>query len=185
MEKRAERGGKKGPSAEVKSEMKADLQQEATLGVEPLGADADLLGEADRPLPGTAAAETEPSTSGQPEPEHTEAPAESQVRKHKSVQQSGLDTQPANVGKGMKERKKEFLKKRKLKKKGGRQAEEEELEAQLAQDPHKPRFGEQAMAPIKVSELTWPVFPNTCIPKYPSRLLSLDVLICRESSLFL
>ncbi|KAK9908843.1 hypothetical protein WJX75_003642 [Coccomyxa subellipsoidea] len=29
--------------------------------------------------------------------------------------------------------------------------EEEVLEAQLAEDPHKPKFGEQAMAPIKVN----------------------------------
>ena len=58
----------------------------------------------------------------------------------------------------LKQRKKEYLQRRKLKKSGrtlgadGAAAEaEEDLEARLLQDAHKPRFGEQALAPLKVS----------------------------------
>ena len=57
----------------------------------------------------------------------------------------------------LKQRKKEYLKRRKLKRSGriwsrdGSAAEvEEDLEARLLQDVHKPRFGEQALAPLKV-----------------------------------
>lgn len=54
--------------------------------------------------------------------------------------------------KGLKERKKDFLKNRKLKKRRQHlhDEEHEDLEAKLLVDPHKPKFGEQAMAPIKV-----------------------------------
>lgn len=57
--------------------------------------------------------------------------------------------------KALKPRKKEFLKRRKLKKKGLLhlldEEPEEDLEIELMQDRHKPRFGEQAMAPLKAS----------------------------------
>lgn len=67
---------------------------------------------------------------------------------------------------GMKQRKKDFLKRRKLKKRGaaGDAAEGEDLEAQLLHDAHKPKFGEQAMAPLKV--LCWrhkSLQPKSCI----------------------
>lgn len=59
----------------------------------------------------------------------------------------------ADPAKGrMKARKKEFLKRRKLKW-NGRAAEgdeEEDLETRLMRDEHKPKFGEQAQAPLKV-----------------------------------
>lgn len=57
--------------------------------------------------------------------------------------------------KALKPRKKDFLKRRKLKKKGLLhlldEEPEEDLEAELMQDRHKPKFGEQAMAPLKAS----------------------------------
>ena len=63
--------------------------------------------------------------------------------------------------KALKPRKKDFLKRRKLKKKGLLhlldKEPEEDLEAELMQDRHKPKFGEQAMAPLKAS----------CPPKVP------------------
>ena len=64
---------------------------------------------------------------------------------------------PAGIGseRGLKPRKKAFLKRRKLKKKGLLhlldEEPEEDLEAELLQDRHKPKFGEQAEAPLKVT----------------------------------
>ncbi len=78
-------------------------------------------------------------------------------RKHKKPQ---ADKQPQHAAlstgvKALKPRKKDFLKRRKLKKKGLlhllEEEPEEDLEAELMQDRHKPRFGEQAMAPLKAS----------------------------------
>ena len=72
-------------------------------------------------------------------------------RKHKSQV-----AHPAGIGseRGLKPRKKDFLKRRKLKKKGLLHLLDEEpgedLEAELLQDRHKPKFGEQAEAPLKV-----------------------------------
>ena len=107
--------------------------------------------------PSGAHVDAEPSTSDHPTDEHaaaefpqSEATAEGQKKKQSGLHSSLQERQPGYIKKGMKEKKKEFLKNRKLKKKGGKHGEEEELEAQLAQDPHKPKFGEQAMAPIKV-----------------------------------
>ena len=66
---------------------------------------------------------------------------------------------PAGIGseRGLKPRKKDFLKRRKLKKKGLLhlldEEPEEDLEAELLQDRHKPKFGEQAEAPLKVMHL--------------------------------
>lgn len=151
-ESRKRNGGKKDNLAQSTSQAKPKPMQEAAPAVEAPVADAELLEETDRPASDMAGAETGPSTSGQPEAEHAEAPAHGQDRKQIAAQQAILDRQQPTTGKGMKDRKKEFLKRRKLKKKGGRQTEEEVLEAQLAEDPHKPKFGEQAMAPIKVIE---------------------------------
>jgi hypothetical protein len=62
----------------------------------------------------------------------------------------------AAAGKSLKASKKEFLKRKKLKKRRhSHLPDEDDLEARLLQDPHKPKFGEQAMAPIKVGDL-WP-----------------------------
>ena len=78
-------------------------------------------------------------------------------RKHKK-QQEEKQPQHAALSAGvkvLKPRKKDFLKRRKLKKKGLLhlldEEPEEDLEAELMQDRHKPRFGEQAMAPLKAS----------------------------------
>ena len=54
---------------------------------------------------------------------------------------------------GLKQRKKDFLNRRKLRKRGvdvRPAAEGDRLEKQLQQDPHRPAFGEQALAPLKV-----------------------------------
>jgi hypothetical protein len=55
--------------------------------------------------------------------------------------------------KAMKAKKREFLKKRKLRKRGKGGGEDEgegALEASVMTDRHKPAFGEQAMQPLKV-----------------------------------
>ena len=57
---------------------------------------------------------------------------------------------------GLKQRKKDFLKQRKLKKRGRAVSEAEagdRLERRLLQDPQRPAFGEQALAPLKVRVL--------------------------------
>lgn len=59
----------------------------------------------------------------------------------------------------MKARKKEFLQKKKLKRKPGSkftskddsESEDSDLEERIMSDQHKPAFGEQAMQPLKVS----------------------------------
>ena len=57
----------------------------------------------------------------------------------------------------MKQRKKDFLKRRKLRRRGrpgaagGAEDGDDDLEARLLHDAHKPKFGEQAMAPLKVA----------------------------------
>ena len=54
---------------------------------------------------------------------------------------------------GLKQRKKDFLNRRKLKKRGGAVSEAaagDRLERRLLQDPQRPAFGEQALAPLKV-----------------------------------
>ena len=59
---------------------------------------------------------------------------------------------------GLKHRKKDFLKQRKLKKRGKAVSEAEagdRLERRLLQDPHRPAFGEQALAPLKVRCCAW------------------------------
>ena len=71
-------------------------------------------------------------------------------------QQQPIQAAASSPGtKGLKARKKDFLKRRKLKKKGLlhllEQEPEEDLEAELMQDRHKPKFGEQAEAPLKAS----------------------------------
>ncbi len=63
---------------------------------------------------------------------------------------------PTTGSKPLKARKKDFLKRRKLKKKGllhllDGEEPEEDLETELMQDRHKPKFGEQAEAPLKAS----------------------------------
>lgn len=65
----------------------------------------------------------------------------------------------------MKAKKKEFLKRRKLKKKGmvqdtadeGNDSMSEDLEDHIMTDRHKPAFGEQALQPLKVRT------KNTCL----------------------
>ncbi|KAK9838496.1 hypothetical protein WJX81_003194 [Elliptochloris bilobata] len=55
---------------------------------------------------------------------------------------------------GLKQRKKDFLNRRKLKKRGlsvSAAVEGDRLERRLLQDPHRPAFGEQALAPLKVN----------------------------------
>ena len=59
--------------------------------------------------------------------------------------------------KSLKPQKKEFLKHRKLKRKGklvaaSGKGEESDLEAQIMTDRNKPAFGEQALEPIKVRD---------------------------------
>ena len=57
---------------------------------------------------------------------------------------------------GLKQRKKDFLNRRKLKKRGRAVSEAEagdRLERRLLQDPQRPAFGEQALAPLKVRAL--------------------------------
>ena len=96
--------------------------------------------------------------------EGTEAPENAEtgtapVNERKQKQQKG-GQQPQHAAlsagvKALKPRKKDFLKRRKLKKKGLLhlldEEPEEDLEAELMQDRHKPKFGEQAMAPLKAS----------------------------------
>ncbi|CAK0783634.1 hypothetical protein CVIRNUC_006833 [Coccomyxa viridis] len=73
-------------------------------------------------------------------------------RKHESwvARPAGISSE-----RGLKPRKKDFLKRRKLKKKGLLhlldEEPEEDLEAELLQDRHKPKFGEQAEAPLKIN----------------------------------
>lgn len=80
----------------------------------------------------------------------------SQQRASQQQQQQPILAAASSPGtKGLKARKKDFLKRRKLKKKGLlhllEQEPEEDLEAELMQDRHKPKFGEQAKAPLKAS----------------------------------
>ena len=82
------------------------------------------------------------------------------VTEHRTQQQRGKQ-QPQQAAlttgiKPLKARKKDFLKRRKLKKKGllhllDGEEPEEDLETELMQDRHKPKFGEQAEAPLKAS----------------------------------
>ena len=95
---------------------------------------------------------------------------------------------PAGIGseRGLKPRKKDFLKRRKLKKKGLLhlldEEPEEDLEAELLQDRHKPKFGEQAEAPLKVTLLCDVIHKQT---NTDARLLFHTlVLHAKELSLF-
>lgn len=139
-----------GPESGQAQPDQAAVDVPGTAGELPQHADreASVLGHADVDQAG------EPSANGQEAAGDAAASATPLPAPAKRKRQEPTETVPARQeeqpkGK-MKERKKEFLKRRKLKKKGRAQAEEEELEAQLLQDPHKPNFGEQAMAPIKV-----------------------------------
>jgi hypothetical protein len=77
------------------------------------------------------------------------------LQQRTSQQQLVLAAASGARTKCLKARKKEFLKRRKLKKKGLlhllEQEPEEDLEAELMQDRHKPKFGEQAEAPLRAS----------------------------------
>ena len=102
---------------------------------------------------GLAAEATEASKNAEP----STAPVTE--RKH---EQKKEELQPKHAAgtagvKALKPRKKDFLKRRKLKKKGLLhlldKEPEEDLEAELMQDRHKPKFGEQAMAPLKARSI--------------------------------
>ena len=57
---------------------------------------------------------------------------------------------------GLKQRKKDYLNRRKLKKRGRAVSKAEagdRLERRLLQDPQRPAFGEQALAPLKVRDI--------------------------------
>ena len=81
----------------------------------------------------------------------------SQQRASQQQQQQPILAAASSPGtKGLKARKKDFLKRRKLKKKEGllhllEQEPEKDLEAELMQDRHRPKFGEQAEAPLKAN----------------------------------
>ena len=100
---------------------------------------------------------------------------------------NGRVAHPAGISseRGLKPRKKDFLKRRKLKKKGLLhlldEEPEEDLEAELLQDRHKPKFGEQADAPLKVMLLRdtqhtgrWLQIPR--VPLYTVVLHAKDLL---------
>ena len=64
---------------------------------------------------------------------------------------------------GLKQRKKDFLNQRRLKKRGRAVSEAEagdRLERRLLQDPQRPAFGEQALAPLKVRDSCLTVKPD-------------------------
>lgn len=116
----------------------------------------------------------------------SETTTEGQKKKqHNGLQQSVQERQQDYARKGLKEKKKEFLKNRKLKKKGARHGEEDDLEAQLAQDPHKPKFGEQAMAPIKVwnnwRNLDQCTIQSVVILSFPAQCSFPRALVCGRS----
>lgn len=73
--------------------------------------------------------------------------AEDQQPKQQAAAPPEADEGPFRK-KTMKAKKKEFLKKRKLRKKG--RPQEDELEERIMADDNRPVFGEQAMQPIKV-----------------------------------
>lgn len=134
-----------------------EAREEQSADACPSTHDAGPLGPSDTGPSGAAHIDEEASTSDHSTDERaaaempeSEATAGGQKKTQKGSEMSAQDRQQGYARKKLREKKKEFLKNRKLKKKGGRHGEEEELEAQLAQDPHKPKFGEQAMAPIKV-----------------------------------
>jgi hypothetical protein len=66
---------------------------------------------------------------------------------------SGDTAAPFAARRGLKQRKKDYLNRRKARKRGGAPAGDaaagDRLERALLQDPHRPAFGEQALAPIK------------------------------------
>ena len=69
----------------------------------------------------------------------------------------GKKVEHLGSNKSLKPQKKEFLKHRKLKRKGkvgaaSGKGEESDFEAQIMTDRHKPAFGEQALQPIKVRD---------------------------------
>lgn len=67
---------------------------------------------------------------------------------------------------GLKQRKKDFLNRRKLKKRGRAVSEAEagdRLERRLLQDPQRPAFGEQALAPLKVRALGLTAKPDAML----------------------
>ena len=71
---------------------------------------------------------------------------------------SGQPGAPFAARRGLKQRKKDFLNRRKARKRGGSAAAGDaaagdRLERALLQDPHRPAFGEQALAPIKARRL--------------------------------
>ncbi len=96
---------------------------------------------------------------------------ERKQKQQKGEQQPQHAAQSAGV-KALKPRKKDFLKRRKLKKKGLLhlldEEPEEDLEAELMQDRHKPKFGEQAMAPLKASSSMLVITPSDAVVKRAS-----------------
>ena len=81
---------------------------------------------------------------------------EEHLRQRKSAPDSGQEELFAR--KTLAPRKKEFLKRKKLKRKGkllseAGEGEGTDVEAEVMRDLHKPAFGEQAMQPIKVCSL--------------------------------
>ena len=111
--------------------------------------------------PSATAADLEPraALNSKPVTQQDKVPAISvkEQRQQKSRKHNSQVAQPAGIGseRGLKPRKKDYLKRRKLKKKGLLhlldEEPEEDLEAELLQDRHKPKFGEQAEAPLKVT----------------------------------
>lgn len=82
--------------------------------------------------------------AGQPSVEERQKPAKQLPDKLPEEQQEGPFRK-----RGLKERKKEFLKKRKARKRG-KGEDEDDLEERLLAGADKAAFGEQAMQPIKV-----------------------------------
>ena len=134
---------------------------------------ADL---ANAPLPdeihgSAAAADLEPDAALKskpiPQQEKVALLSAKEQRQQLSRKHESWVAQPAGISseRGLKPRKKDFLKRRKLKKKGLLhlldEEPEEDLEAELLQDRHKPKFGEQAEAPLKVTPLCGVIHQQT------------------------
>jgi hypothetical protein len=119
----------------------------------------------------------QPAAAAQAGPNQRNPTAQAKQRQQQPLARSARAAAAPNLTgrKTLKESKKEFLKKKKLKKRGrhlqrGNPDEGEGLEARLLQDLHKPKFGEQAMAPIKVSSQA-PVLGGETRQVYPDLVL--------------